>query len=131
MLNKYVDLNDIENPIKEYIMDIPGLTSEFGYVKELQIKLRRNEVYLEDSLFSIFEAEPIEFNNIVDYNLVVSKVYGSGQNLITIILDEAVEQHRRRVLTFLEVTGTLGGIFEVFEVGIGAIIGWITSYMFK
>jgi hypothetical protein len=112
-------------------LDIDGFFSDFRVDKTLEIKIRRNEVYLEDSLFSIFEAEPIYFNNVVDYKLFEKSTYGYSNIQIIIKLDEVVEQHRRRVLTFLEVTGTLGGIFEVFEFGVGAIIGICTSYMFK
>ena len=42
-----------------------------------------------------------------------------------------VYQYKRKVLNFLEVTGIIGGIFELFEVVFGIIIGMASSYSLR
>ena len=39
--------------------------------------------------------------------------------------------YRRKLLTVLEVTGFIGGLFELFEISFGLILGYISSYFFK
>ena len=102
-----------------------------------------NEVILEDSLFNIFsDPEPIYFRSIEGINQVSkSGVYDKrGSIMVRVELDGKVHQHRRSVLTFLEVTGininsnkigTLGGIFEILELGVGALIGLYASNSFR
>ena len=46
-------------------------------------------------------------------------------------LDHREFQYNRSILNFLEVSGSIGGIFEILEVLIGAISGYLTSYFFK
>jgi len=40
-------------------------------------------------------------------------------------------QYKRKVFNFLEVTGIIGGLFELFEVVFGIIIGIISSYSLR
>ena len=73
-----------------------------------KIKIAENEVILEDSLFNIFsDPEPIHFRSIEDISQVSKSSVNdrAGSIIVRVELDGKVHQHRRSVLTFLEVTG--------------------------
>lgn len=61
--------------------------------------------------------------------------YLVGLLTLTILVDfrlsAKIDQYRRSVLSLLEVTGILGGIFEVFDIVFGSCIGFVTAYFFK
>ncbi|CAI2387131.1 unnamed protein product [Moneuplotes crassus] len=132
--NRYIDLNDIENPIKKYY-DRPF---QIQYKENKRIivkfKLRKHEVILEDSFFPLpWDTEPKYFNSIEDFEIFEENIgiESSGLVYVQISRDPQVDQHQRRILNFLEVTGVLGGIFEIFELGFGVLLGLYSSLMFK
>lgn len=135
---KYVDLNDIENPFKTVILQPKKMFSKKFRRSYYSAKIQINEVFLEDSYwFYLYPPEPkriltmneISLESILDAeNTDFPGTYGSQ---ILIDLNPKVEQYKRNVLTFLEVTGILGGIFELFEIIIGFLVGILTSYHFK
>ena len=51
--------------------------------------------------------------------------------ILEIKLSKDTYQYKRKVLNFLEVTGIIGGLFELFEVVFGIIIGMISSYSLR
>ncbi|CAI2359692.1 unnamed protein product [Moneuplotes crassus] len=131
MKNKYVDLNDIDNPIKYRTTNYNFYnTSEGGFT--MYFKLVKNEVILEDSYWPTWRiwTEP---NPIVFYTLELhhGSAFHEKQFKIVIETGDEVRQYRRKFLSFLEVTGTIGGIFELIEIIFGFAIGIYSSYMFK
>ncbi|CAI2385634.1 unnamed protein product [Moneuplotes crassus] len=134
--NRYVDLNDIENPIKNYYDYGYNIKFENNKWKKIKFKLKRHEVVLEDSFLPTFwDPDPLYFNSLEDFEITEEPfILGSetaGLLDIAITRDTQIEQHRRKVLDFLEVTGILGGLFEIFELGFGMLLGLISSYLFK
>ncbi|CAI2361144.1 unnamed protein product [Moneuplotes crassus] len=133
--NRYVDLNDIENPIKPYFDKVYQIQYKMDRHVKIEFKLRRHEVVLEDAFFTLpWDSEPMYFNSLEDYDYQEEYLDvndNTGRISITIIKDPIVDQHRRRVLNFLEVTGILGGLFEIFELGFGMVLGLYSSMLFK
>ncbi|CAI2359313.1 unnamed protein product [Moneuplotes crassus] len=133
--NRYVDLNDIENPIKPYFDKTYQIQYKIDKHVKVEFKLRRHEVVLEDGFFTLpWDSEPVYFNSLEDYDYQeedLDPYDDTGRITITIIKDSVVDQHRRSVLNFLEVTGILGGLFEIFELGFGMILGLYSSVLFK
>jgi len=98
------------------------------------------EVTLEDTIWFYFtEPDSLDFLKLAVANEVEeTKLIYTNPRLtidtplsIKISLSSQKVQYRRKVLTFFEVTGFLGGIFEIFEVTFGSIIGIISFYSFK
>ena len=99
----------------------------------IKLKVREHEVVLEDSVWpSLIDTDPVKFISIQDYTLEkeVSPDL-PGMFLVMLEKDSLIDQHNRRVLNILEVTGILGGIFEIFEIGFGFLLGVYASYVFK
>ena len=130
----YVDLNDIETPLK-YLYESVGyvmFNSSETYGR-YRFNVERNELELEDNWWE-FLSQPskilmnsIKYLNFQQYDKDYSKITYK----LDISLGNITNQFGRKVLNFLEVTGVIGGIFELLDIIIGAIISFIYSQMLK
>lgn len=136
--NNYVDLEDIENPIKNYTNSIYETYYQWGKDAFVYLKVKKNEVYLEDSLFPLFnKVKPKIFysisfeksNEITNTNPYYGDVPLPGFINVRVTIDPEVDQYRRKLLNFLEVLGIVGGVFELLEVLGGFFVG-ILSYVY-
>ncbi|CAI2385165.1 unnamed protein product [Moneuplotes crassus] len=138
--SKYVDLSDSDDPIKEYtenLFDIPLHPKMYKYGG---IFIERQEVTLDDSIFSpFFEPTQIKFNKVANrekhqvFTRLVDELDGYpyfGYRMLIKLSDETV-RYSRQAFTFLELTGTLGGIFEVGKVSLSFLFGLVYSYFSK
>ena len=130
----YVDLNDLETPIKY-------LYTEVGYfdftiasnLQTFQFEVERNEIELEDNWWD-FLSQPsqIQMNSLSYKESQFTEFDGIKSRLLwRINLGKVTNQFGRKVLNFLEVTGVIGGIFELLDILVGAFISFIYSYMLK
>ena len=131
---KYVDLNDLDQPIKTlYTNDIYYSFGNDPQSKNFHYSIEKNEVSLDDHIWnSILEPPKIKFNSLrlakttsiqaSDFNQEVQVFFNLG---------DRINQYGRRVLNMFEVTGLIGGIYEVLDIVIGTLIGFIYSYAFK
>ena len=116
MRSKYIDLNDIDNPIKTYIVSEMEFSFEPKSLSKTDIFIERNEVTLQDSwIFNLLESKPTHFNSFgkskirkTDYPFDVG-IYGT----FIFKLSDKTNQYRRKIGNLFEVAGILGGIFEV------------------
>ncbi|CAI2387199.1 unnamed protein product [Moneuplotes crassus] len=135
--NKFFDFKNIEEPVQNYFQyetfDIPD---SFHKVR-VDLKVRKNTFTKRDGFFPWSVEEEGEFHSIektsdtimsnvapipADWDIETFGIL-SG----TISLDYEQTFYERRVTDLLEVTGQLGGIFELYEIIGGFIIGWISS----
>jgi hypothetical protein len=142
--NKYINLNDIEKTVEErYTIDYDtqfGLTdSTFDY------KINKIELTKEDSYwFYIYPPAPITIYNLdtvekSSSNEIVEVPCEEGEAncmrfykvSLRYSISTDVKQYKRKVFNILELTGIIGGIFELFEILISLTIGVITSCWFK
>ena len=131
--SKYVDLNDINNPIKSYLvsdMDFQLLQRDYHFK---DIFIERNEVVLQDDwVLNLLNNGPKYFNSFgkeraYQYYTIEDSLTLQAQ--IRVRLSDKINQYNRKIVNLLEVTGTLGGIFEISEIVIGICISFITSYI--
>jgi len=131
---QYVDLGDLDNVIKPLYAPLELISFLTGHFKsEIELGIEKNEINLEDNWWEILSLpEKIKFNTIQFLTKQTSR-YSIRENfiLINVILKGQTNQFGRKVLGVLEVTGVVGGIFELFDILVGTLIGFIYSYMFK
>jgi hypothetical protein len=133
------DLNDIDNPVnglERAIISNLALTLEGMMTFELH--LQQNELQLDDSLIGVWsQPEQISFTNIKDDGVGYSlHKYSSNdqpihQLLIAFRDGQLIEQLKRKVFNIFELFGILGGLFEIFDVAFGFLIGIISHKFFK
>ncbi|CAI2365351.1 unnamed protein product [Moneuplotes crassus] len=138
--SKYVDLNDFENPIKSYSEALDEWKLYPNIEFETTHFIQRQEVYLEDSLFpTLIEPEPIKFNKVSkkessQFRIIYRDIESNNSHMMfsTIIrLSDEVFKFRRKTFTLMELVGTIGGIFEIFEVIFALILGILYKFYFK
>lgn len=138
--SKYVDLNDLDNPIKEYTEALNEwkLHPEIFYRPNYYID--RHEITLEDSVLGGFtDDDPIMLNKICERESVeIQENIGIGVDFLadapysfTIQLSPDKYQYKRSVFTFFELVGIIGGLFEVFEISFALLFGLAYSHFAK
>ena len=107
---------------------------------KIRTTIERHELDLEDSIFTYFsDKEPLVFNKVCERESVTDVTHEfTSKNaahrypaVFDIGIANQVYQYKRKVLTIFEITGFLGGVFEIFEIMFGFILGTISSYTFK
>jgi hypothetical protein len=84
VINKYYDFSDIENPLKEYVMDSDYLSLDLGYYKQMQIFIRENRVVQYDSIWPWADPEEYIFYSVSDTKINFSNAIEEN----TLILGE-------------------------------------------
>lgn len=120
MRNSYVKFDDYVEPVRNYLNDDFGYQIVPGFHKKSMLFIRQGILQAEDSLSSIGGTTKESFYGIYksadDFGVETS----SGQLItITFTMDAAFENYQRTVYNILDMSGQLGGLYEVFEVMFG------------
>jgi hypothetical protein len=131
-----VSLNNIENPVYTSIGSSGGYVFTPNKYQNFVIPITRRQVTLEDSLLGYYppakQMQVLAFmEGIVNSYDVVGDNYGTVGLDVDIAISENIYQYQRRVFNVFELVGTLGGIFEVFDIVFGLLIGALSGRMFK
>jgi hypothetical protein len=100
----------------------------------LPISIKRIELSLEDDIIGISPfGNDISMN---DFDAMTSAHFQDFTDSAKIIIYVSNDSHyvyqgKRRVLNILEIFGTLGGVFQVFDIFFGVILGSLSTFMFK
>ena len=112
----YLDLDDIDNPLKPLYEEqiFHDLIRNTGY-NHYSYLIERNELNLEDDWWNVVSnPSNIKFNTLKYQGLKDSEDYSARSIVrISMSLSPQTNKYGRKVLNFLEVTGTVGGIFEI------------------
>jgi len=122
-INSYMDFDDYDNPVKNYIDDRHTFRGIPSYAKQVKLLIRENSVELSDSLLGLGSAEKKEFLNIektfVDLHIFEVESYFE----ILFMLDSEKKTYSRVAFSFLDLFGKLGGVFELLSISMGLLIG--------
>ena len=125
MINSYVDFDDYENVVKTFNDESFYYKLRKGFTREPEILLRKNFVKLNDEFFQMGQTEHKEF-----YSTEKTKDdfdFDPDNNLyakISIRMEAREDTYERTVFSVFDYTGLIGGVFEIFEVLGGFIIGY-------
>ncbi|CAI2380739.1 unnamed protein product [Moneuplotes crassus] len=135
--SRYVDLNDLDNPIKsiywDYTLGTVGDLENWG-AHRYKFDILRNEVELQDTWWNFLSNPTTKEFKSVDtdsYNYERLGDYLATLYTIDFSLGEKTNQYGRKVLNFLDVTGVVGGLFEILDIFAGIIIGYLYTYNLK
>ena len=131
--NSYVDFDDYENTIKTYIDDRFLFRVNPGIHRESILKLRNNHVKLADDFLQIGNTQDQQF-----YSVETSEsdfIYADSNAYVSVFLNmEAREDtYERTVFSFFDLTGLVGGVFEILEITGSLFVSFFISrlYMFS
>ena len=123
-------------------MDVLGSWPiDMNITRKINTYLELHEVTLEDTLlFSLTEPETISFYKVWEktsiytsefFNFLEEGEHSKEPIHFYFTLSNEIFQHQRKIMNVLEISGFLGGIFEIFEIIFGFCIGTISSFSFK
>ena len=78
--------------------------------------MRKNKYFLNDDLITYRKEKTGSFYSVERERMDLEEMVDDTVMTIQIVQDPFVDLYERNVFTFLEMTGQLGGLFEVLQV---------------
>ena len=103
------------------------------YEKQIKIYVQENEAELQDNWFN-FHNEPEKKNFIGVQKTNVELLNNTSSNIVISAIftkDYDYQSYERSVFSFLDLTGNLGGLFEIMEIIGGIIVGIFADKLFS
>ena len=129
--DQYFDYENIEQPIQSRQL-YRSFNLFDNYTNTMYTSIKSNTYVLNDNIYSITESEPNEFYS---WNIDYSQLeFDNGGGLadsyylsVLIEVNSEIDNYERTLYSFWDMTGTLGGIYEVMEILFGFLLGWYNS----
>lgn len=120
--NKFFDLADYDTPIKNYIEHKFTFELVSGFHKWANLYVKKSEAELDDHILQISNTNKIDFLSIDNFLVDFGPEKGD-QALLSLYIrqDSSIDYYERRVYSLLDLTGQVGGLFEVFQ-AIGSLL---------
>lgn len=126
----YFDFNDLENPVKYHLMKHNYFYPLYDQTQQCHFYVRENNYILNDDLIRYYETPAKTFYSIEDTRYFLEPQRGSAVMTFNFLKDYIVDEYERDVLSILDVTGTIGGVFEIIAMASGFVVGFITNTLF-
>ena len=116
-INRYFDLDDYTKPIKNYYDDSFAYKITPGLHKSVYLFMKKTTVEMSDSLIQFGTTDVQQFYNLHGSFMDTAFENPDGELLTILIQQDPTEDfYSRRVYSLLDLTGQLGGIFEVLNI---------------
>ena len=130
IVNSYVDFEDYDNVIKTYIDERFGTRINPGVYKESLLYVRNNNVKLADDLIQIGTTRNLQFYSIEnkdnDFFIADMDTYAS----VLLKMEAREDTYERTVFSFFDLTGLVGGVFEILEITGGVFVSIFAHRLF-
>lgn len=142
---KYFDFDDYDRPVKKLTDDSRYFKLMPNIKKEIKLYLRKEEVALTDSIFPFagerkevfysFKDFTTDFDSIEDTTTLPFPPFptvGKSSLLLRymVIQDPIISSYERRVYSFLDFSGQLGGFFEILAITGGLLVTSFANKMY-
>ncbi|CAI2363146.1 unnamed protein product [Moneuplotes crassus] len=129
--SKYFDFEDYDNPIKRVVDDKFSFRLSSGLKKFISLYVKKSTISLSDSILPFGAEIQDSFYSIEDNQEDAQTREIDDQILIDfeISQDSIVDSYERRVYSILDLSGQLGGFFEVLAIFGGALVHYFASQM--
>ena len=134
LVNSYFDFEDYDNPVKTYLDDRFRYNLVNSLEKFVVISLQENEAETKDNYFQ-YSPEG-DNHNYVSVDRVDKEIRNAGNQSnvvmsVKFIKDYNYDSHERQVFSVLELIGSLGGLFEIFTLVGGLLVGIVAKMLFN
>lgn len=122
----YIDFNDIQNPMKYYMTDII-LDLDYRTTKYLRIAVRKNKYQLNDNLMQMYSKTGYFYSFHPDQvrTIPIEQSFSERKLIhVEFRIDPQIDQYSRTMFNFWDLTGQIGGAYEVIDVICMMIIGY-------
>ena len=128
--NSYVDFDDYENTIKTYIDDRFVYRVNPGFYRESHLNLRSNHVKLADDFLQIGDTQDQQFYSVETF--ANDFIFSNLGPYVSVFLnmEEREDTYERTVFSFFDLTGLVGGVFEILELAGGLFVSIFAHRLF-
>lgn len=133
LVNTYFDFDDYDEPVKTYLDDKSTFKFVSGYTKFVTLYAQQRSAEYKDSYIDVLsDPEEQEFVGVETITQDFDLESNNQDTLfeIYIRLDENQQDYSREVYSFLDVTGDLGGVFEILCIAAGFIVAYFSNPRF-
>ena len=120
-------LTRIANQIAEKVYQIQNLC-RIIQIKER--KTRKNEYFLNDDLIQYRDQQKGSYYSVGREKIDLQEIHNDTVLSIHFMQDGIVDQYERTIFTFLEMTGQLGGLYEILTLLASFLISSIVQKFF-
>ncbi|CAI2361053.1 unnamed protein product [Moneuplotes crassus] len=131
---KYFDFDDYENPIKGTLDNRIFYELVPSVKKLISIYIRRSIVSLSDSIFPFGQDNEKSFYSMGQSSFDWKYPDNSTDPSLLVIefqIDPIVDSFERRVYTFLDLSGQLGGFFEILLLIGGILVNYFANKLYE
>lgn len=130
--SKYIDFSDFKTPVKSTLASNVSTNLKANINQKVDLYIRKNTYELDDSYFSLGNPNTGQFYSFEESRQYLDRGHHTTGNVFTmdISLDRRTDHYERSILTFFDVTGKVGGIFELFDITFSFILGYIWEKLF-
>ena len=129
MVNSYVDFDDYETPVKNYMDDRYSYRGVSTMNKRARIFIKENAVDLTDSLLPLGGSTEQSFLSVDSTDHDVQAFLGTSYLEVMMVLDPEKTTYSRVVFSFFDLFGMLGGVFEILSILCGLIVGLFSKHI--
>jgi hypothetical protein len=127
-----MDFEDYEEVVKSYMDDSITYRIMPNFIKEATVFVRKNEAEFEDSFVQFGFKDKKKFVSISTTNvdLYHRRAHVMTSATVRFVIDPKQETYERVIFSIFDLTGQVGGLYEVFEVVGAFVIGYFTEKLF-
>ena len=134
LVNSYFDFEDYDNPVKTYLDDRFRYNLVNSLEKFVVISLQENEAETKDNYFQ-YSPEG-DNHKYVSVDRVDKEIRNAGNQSnvimsVKFIKDYNYDSIELQVFSVLELIGSLGGLFEIFTLVGGLLVGIVAKMLFN
>lgn len=129
--NSYLDFSDYGTPIKQITDDQNTFTIVDGFQKLIRLYVKYNTAELSDNIFNygIGGTDQRDFYSLEKTYVDLKPLTTGDDTLMYVVfaIDAEEDSYSRSVFTFLDLTGQVGGLQEIFNIAGALIVGFFTE----
>lgn len=129
-----INLDDMDSPVSRNYGHLFEAQLSENYTTILPLSIVKIELSLEDDIIGVSPFSKDISMNDFDARMASPSLDFNDKGKILIYVSNNshyVYQAKRKVLNLFEIFGTVGGIFQIFDVFFGIILGYLSTYNFK
>ena len=128
--NRYFDFEDYDTPVKTYTEGSQYYRTLKSFHKQIFLYLRKNEYVLNDDLIQYRDQQKGSYYSVGREKIDLQEIHNDTVISIHFMQDGIVDQYERTIFTILEMTGQLGGLYEILTLLASFLISSIVQKFF-
>ena len=127
--NSYVNFDDYNNPVQDYLITDQSYKIIPGFHKTGMLYIKHATLEADDSITGFESTGNYDFYSMEKSVTDIELESSTNRRLVSVAftMDSLEEHYQRTVYKLLDLTGQLGGLYEILEIALGCLVGSLAS----